>query len=277
MTPAAEQQTPKEPPPIFGKMVELDGTYALQNVSIADIEKVTVEPDDRFVKSIAASNGAMEPIVVVSGAGKHYRILDGKRRVAAHRTLNIQKIAAKVYDANAFTPKQRAIALVRLNHHRSLNPVAEYDALDTLRNGGMKDSKDIAQAVGLTIRQVQRILRLDKLAPELRDVLADGRMTFDTAIKAAALPMKDQKKLIRMAEDGGEDEAGRITLDGVQALKEKGPAHGMDKLFATDVQANPTTMIDQAIGLLERAASALDGDNTKAVNGAIKILKGVQA
>jgi ParB/RepB/Spo0J family partition protein len=277
MTAAAAEQdkADKVAAPIYGNMVELAGESTLKNVSIDDIEPVHVEPDAQFIKSIAASNGAQVPIVLMSGAGKRYRIIDGIRRVAAHRTLELKTIAARLYDANAFTPKDRAIALVRLNHHRSVNPIAEYNALDTLRKAGMTDSKDIAQAVGLNIRQVQRILRLDKLQPELRTLLADGRMTFDTAIKAAALPAKEQKKLAKMAADGGEDEAGRVTLDAVHSLREKGPAHNMALLIGDSLAPTMATLIGQAIASLERAAALTDGDNTKAIHGAIKILKGV--
>jgi ParB-like chromosome segregation protein Spo0J len=257
---AAEQdKADKVAAPIYGNMVELAGESTLKNVSIDDIEPVHVEPDAQFIKSIAASNGAQVPIVLMSGAGKRYRIIDGIRRVAAHRTLELKTIAARLYDANAFTPKDRAIALVRLNHHRSVNPIAEYNALDTLRKAGMTDS----------------ILRLDKLQPELRTLLADGRMTFDTAIKAAALPTKEQKKLAKMAADGGEDEAGRVTLDAVHALREKGPAHNMALLIGDSLAPTMATLIGQAIASLERAAALTDGDNTKAIHGAIKILKGV--
>lgn len=245
-----------------GAFWQIDASLpAVRRIKIADIEKVHATADDTFVKSIQASNGPMQPIILVSaGAGK-YRIVEGKRRVFACRALELDTIDARVYDADKLSTKDRAIVTIRMNHHRSLNPVAEYAAINVLRKAGLTETADIAKAVGLNIRQIQRLTRLDKLADPLRAVLEAGRMTFDTALKAAALPAKDQRKLIKLAEEGGEDEAGRISADSVHALREVGPAHGLDKLFTTDVQANPDTLIVSALSMLERAGSLMQPDS----------------
>lgn len=255
---ATEQAGTDGAQPSAGGIWQIDAALpAVKRIKIADIEKVHVVPDDQFVKSIGASGGPMQAIVVVTaGAGK-LRIVEGKRRVAACRILELESIDARVYDGDKLTAKDRAIVTIRMNHHRSLNPVAEYAAINVLRKSGLTDTAAIAKIVGLNVRQIQRLTRLDKLAEPLRDVLEAGRMTFDTALKAAALPAKDQRKLIKLAEEGGEDEAGRITLDSVHALREVGPAHGLDKLFSTDVQANPDTLIMSALAMLERAGSLM--------------------
>jgi ParB-like chromosome segregation protein Spo0J len=249
----------------------------VQRVKIDDIESAGVVPDDEFVRSVRASNGAEKPIVLVTAGNRGYTIIDGKRRVAAHTMLRDEharfaEIDARIYDAGKLPMVQRHALTIRLNHHRSANPIAELDAIDGMRKAGITDTKDIARALGIGLRQVQRILQLDKLAPELRTAMMQGRMTFDTGIKASRLPAKDQKRLIKAAEKDGDDGPGIISGADVHALLERGPAKGLDKLFGdTAVEADVTTRTASLIAELEQLA-AKHPDTAAHFNAAIVAL-----
>jgi hypothetical protein len=288
MTEAIEQTDAKET-----KAAKADGWHAIEamlapvkRIDISEIGFINVVPDHDFVKSIAKSNGAVEPIVVVR-QGDKLRVIEGKRRVAAHRLLAagengkiFQKIDARVYEDDQLSERDRAILLIRLNHHRSLNPVAELKAINEIRRHGTTDTKKIARLVGLGQRQVQRIMQIDKLDPKLQKVLSDGRMTFDTAIRAARLSPATQRKLIKIADEkAGDDNGngpGQISGADIHALIERGPAKGLDKLFGDTVTVTPASRMSTVLSEVDKLIATLDGDEKKVLASARKLLVSVK-
>lgn len=275
---------PKAPEPAQGGFLEFETGAKDAKMRRIEVALINVnspkDPDDVFVKSIAATGGATEPVIVIEQkSGGRFTLIEGRRRVLAHRILaggddgkTFETIGACVYEAGSLTAVEIAVMALRLNHHRSANPIAELTAVNAIERSGVRDSKMIASMLGIHVRQVQRLKRLELLTPELREALADNRMTLDTALKATKLSRAEQEDLSESA-----DESGVISGDAVHGAMEVGPAKGLEKLFSMDLRPTTHSRLSGVIGELHKILADTDDDEIMRRIGSALVALGAEA
>lgn len=138
---------------------------------------------DDLATSIEAQ-GLLQPIVVcpASETGK-WEILTGQRRFLAHKMLNKESIAAAVLDERAEEAEAKAISITENLIRRKLSGKDLTDAIVFLYNiyGTIKG---VTEATGLPYREVRHHVRYPRLLPELKEMVDDGRLDVNVAVKA---------------------------------------------------------------------------------------------
>jgi ParB family chromosome partitioning protein len=144
----------------------------------------------RLLKSIR-EKGVLTPILVQpNGAG--YKLLDGRRRVAAALRAGLEEIPAILVEEGG--PEITLLA----HATRSENPVAELEAIRELQRRGLSE-KEIARAGYASLGRIRRLAKLNRLAPELAEKVEAGEIAPGVAFQVASLPQEDQHELL--AED----------------------------------------------------------------------------
>ncbi len=107
--------------------------------------------------------GLMQPIVVRSRSGK-YEIIDGHRRVEAHKILKREKIEAILVEGE--DGEMQAMSLVANLQRASLSNFEKALAFERVLNAGVfKSKKELSKAIGKDetyIGDIMNILRMDK-------------------------------------------------------------------------------------------------------------------
>lgn len=142
-------------------------------------------------------------------SGYAFRILAGRRRLAAFRALEYSKIPAIVVprahqDRSLLHPEEdrephtRSVTLSE-NLARSRNYIAELEAFETLVSQGMS-REQIAKTFGLLERELKQLDRLRGMSQELRAALALHQIAPSTALVLATLNHQDQDKFLAMSD-----------------------------------------------------------------------------
>ena len=141
----------------------------------------------RLLKSIR-EKGVLTPILVQpNGAG--YKILDGRRRVAAAIRAGLEEVPAILVEGGG--PEITLLA----HATRSENPVAELEAIRELQRRGLSE-KDIARAGYSSLPRIRRLAKLNRLTPELAGKVEDGEIAPGVAFQIASLPLEEQNRLL---------------------------------------------------------------------------------
>jgi len=159
--------------------------------------------DPELVESIRI-NGLMQPIVVTDD-GTGYRIIAGRRRLAALREVGVD--AAPCVIVSATTPEDRkALELVENLHRLGLTAMQEAQGFQELAKRGL-DAAAIGARVGRSVAYVYDRLRFTKLVPAAVRLLEDGRIEAGHAVILARLRPADQLRAISTkAVDAGYDD-----------------------------------------------------------------------
>jgi ParB/RepB/Spo0J family partition protein len=134
--------------------------------------------------------GILHPVVVAEVDGL-YRILAGRRRVAAAYVAGLEEVPCTVVDATY--GQMQAVSLAE-NAHRSPNPVSDlYAILRLLDRGHSVDS--IARELGLSRGLVRSRMQLAGLDRVMRSRLQSGELGVNLARVVAGLPEARQEEL----------------------------------------------------------------------------------
>jgi len=186
----------------------------------------------RLLKSIQ-EKGILTPILVQrNGAG--YKILDGRRRVAAGIQLGLEEIPAILIEEGG--PEITLLA----HGTRSENPVAELEAICELQRSGLSE-KEIAQAGYSSLSRIRRLAKLNRLAPELAEKVTDGEIAPGVAFQIASLPQEEQRQLL------AEDE--KVTAKTVRQAKYAHRQAAIPALTGWAEQCEPVS-IEEVLGCL---------------------------
>jgi len=141
---------------------------------------------------LTARFGVIEPVVLVQ-PDPHgpFQVVDGRRRIRRARAAGLRSIPARVHVGPPPGPVE-TLCLV-LNTDRSENLAAELDA--ALRLVQNRPLEDVAGQLGLTRAQLERILRLSTLNPDLLQAVFDGRLSEHLALRIRTLPQAIQADL----------------------------------------------------------------------------------
>jgi ParB family chromosome partitioning protein len=160
----------------------------------ANVRKTDTAPTEQFISSIR-EEGVLEALTVRKN-GDGYLVTNGGKRLAALKSL--VKEGAIMADATVTCVLRegddkaaRNISLAVNYMREAMHPVDEYEAFAALSKDGMTP-EDIRKKYGLTKREVEQVLALGQLAPEVRAGWRDGKLEDDAAQAFTLEP--DQKR-----------------------------------------------------------------------------------
>ena len=198
---------------------------------------------DELAKSIEVQ-GLLQPIVVCEARtpGK-WEILTGQRRFLAHKMLRRETIAAAVLDGCVSEGEAKAISITENLIRRRLSGRELKDGILYLYNiyGSIYD---VWQATGIPREQIRDYVKYPRLLPELKELVDDGAVNINAAVKA---------------QDASEDDGGEPDADvAVRLAKEMEPMSGPQrKNVVRQRRDNPEKPIEDVIETAKTGARVI--------------------
>ena len=180
-----------------------DPKNAVLKVAIEDIEPNQKQPrkhfQDKALRELANSiseHGLMQPIVVRK-TGDVYEIIAGERRwrasqLAGQKTVEV--IIKDVADDDVFV-----LALIENIQREDLNPIEEAEAYRQIIDQRNLTQEQLAEAVGKERSSIANVLRLLKLPPRVRSMVAEGALGMGHA--RALLSLKSEEDMVKIAQE----------------------------------------------------------------------------
>lgn len=157
------------------------------------------QPRNRFdegeTAELAASiqlHGVLQPIVVRATADGEYELIAGERRLRAARIAGLTHIPAVVRESAE--GEQLELALVENLQRQDLNAIEEAAAYRELVDRFALSHEEVARKVGKSRVAVSNALRLLDLTIEVREAVADGRITEGHGRALAALTVPELQR-----------------------------------------------------------------------------------
>lgn len=168
-------------------------------------DEITGEDYERFKKSIA-NEGIITPLIVAPDM----TIVSGHQRYKAAKDLGI-KLVPVIINEELDDEEEKMRKLLASNFGRLKNNpmkqsrvISEYEKLLGITHGGSRDQNDrlkqsdIAKQLGINETTLKRLKRLQKLSPELQDLVERGELNYTTAVTVySKLPQELQTQLIK--------------------------------------------------------------------------------
>ena len=199
--------------------------------------QVRTQTPGKGIEALARSveaQGLLQPIVVCGAReeGK-WEILTGQRRFLAHRYLRRHSISAAVLDERVDEGQAKAISITENLVRRQLSGKDLKDGILYLYNlyGSVQD---VAQTTGLPRSKVQDYVKYPRLLPELKEMVNDGVVDVNAAVKAQdasndAHGVPDSEVAVKLARE-------MAAMSGVQR-----------KRIAKERAEHPERSVDEAI------------------------------
>lgn len=233
-----------------------------------DVRSVTVEAgatDKEFKSFVAAiqQNGYVPPRVRVHGGRLH--AVDGRRRIAALKTLGYETVRVMPPDDPNMTRSQAIAQAMALNiQSKAMSPVERMGAIQKIQKASADDGskltvKGIADSLGVATGTISGYLSLAKYDAEALDLLHTGKVAYGAAIAIMAESgpeaASDQLKALAAQAEVSSNGKGKVTYGAAKkALRKKADADkdtGGGKTRQLNVQAAIAGMND-AITKLEK-------------------------
>lgn len=133
--------------------------------------------DEQRLEELASSireHGVLQPILV-RPMGAQYQLVAGERRLSAAQRAGLMKIPAVVKDV----PDDRLLelALIENIQREQLNPIEEAQACQRLLETLGTTQEDLALRLGKERSTIANSLRLLKLPPQVRLLVAEGKLS----------------------------------------------------------------------------------------------------
>jgi len=174
----------------------------LAEIPIEQIQPNPYQPRRTFneasIEELARSvreHGIVQPLVVTR-AGDQYKLVAGERRFRAAQKAGLATVPVVVKDAMKSADVLQ-IALVENIQREDLNPMEEANAYYQLHDEFGMTQEEIARRVGKERSTVANFLRLLKLPPGVKELLASGQLSMGHA--RALLAVESGKKLEELA------------------------------------------------------------------------------
>jgi ParB family chromosome partitioning protein len=177
-----------------------------------DIDRIRTNPvqprlklDESRLEELAASireNGILQPVLVRPMKGG-YQLVAGERRLAAAQRAGLLRIPAVVREV----PDERLLelALVENIQREQLNPIEEAQACHNLMDTLHMTQEELAARLGKERSTVANALRLLRLPPPIKTLVADGSLSPGHARALLSLnspPAELSKLAARMVQQG---------------------------------------------------------------------------
>lgn len=229
------------------------------------------EPDKGFVQTII-NLGVMVPVIVAEYPDGTWQVRDGLRRIVGARMAlaylrkqnrlysHVESIPVQIYEgADKVTAEAWTVIL---NEARSGNPIAEARAVAEMAHEGVTFN-DIMARTGRTKAQVNKLLQLGGLRPELQDAALQGQITPSLAAKLAKESAEVQEWAVNEIAQGN-----KVVLTAPAPTQTQLPL-ARTWIVAKGDMPNLTEM--QVFGDLEDALAAKNGDDEIGVYEVFKV------
>ena len=178
------------------------------------------EEMDKMVDSVK-EYGVMTPAIVRPRRDGGYEIVAGHRRFLASRRAGVDTMPCIVRDMDDDTaiilmvdsncqrehilPSEKAKA-----YEMKLNAIKRQGQRSDLTSGQLGQKlnhgvsvEQVADDAGTSIKQVQRFIRLNKLTPDLMQLVDDGRLKTTPAVELSYLTPEEQEEFLSYMEEEG--------------------------------------------------------------------------
>lgn len=177
---------------------------ALVEIGIEQLRRGRFQPRTDFpaetLQELASSirtQGVVQPIVVRPAPAGGYEIVAGERRWRAAQLAGLREVPVVI---RAIDDKTAALFALAENVQReSLNPVDEAEGIARLVGELGLTHQDVAEALGYKREHVSHLLRITRLEPQVKALLACGSLTFGHAKVLAGLAPEAQLAMARQA------------------------------------------------------------------------------
>lgn len=197
-------------------------------VPLYRVEPRTGQPrtvfDDEALSSLADSiavHGLIQPVTVRPADGGYYQIIAGERRWRASRMAGLHEIPVNVIEADE--SETSLLSLIENIQRMDLNPIEEARAYKAMMDAYDLTQEEVAAIVGKPRPTIANALRLLSLAPEVVELLEQGRLLPGHAkyllnLRDGSVQLAAAQKII----DSGLTV--RQASDFIEALRKKTPA-----------------------------------------------------
>ena len=153
--------------------------------------KVFKSEDLQELVQSVKEKGILQPIVV-RRKGDQWEIIAGERRYRAAQKLG--HITVPAIEIQASDVESLELALIENLQRADLSPLEEAEGYQRLQDDFQMTQEQIAQKVGKDRATVANAIRLLKLAPDVKGLLASGKLTAGHARVLAALSTPQEQK-----------------------------------------------------------------------------------
>jgi len=206
-TPSGQGSVEIEAKPQFSGEREGEQGTAILQIPLDDIIPNTFQPrsniDEAELAGLSVSireTGLMQPIAVRRAKGtasSQYELIAGERRWRAARLAGLDRIPAILHDADDRQSAEWAI--IENVQREDLNPIDRGMAYANLAKRFGLAHAEIADRVGVDRSTIANLIRIVSLEPEIRDLVASGRLS--TGHAKALLSMPGGAERVRVAQE----------------------------------------------------------------------------
>ena len=175
---------------------------SIVEIKITDIEANEMQPrkafDDSTLAELSESikeHGVVQPIIV-RRSGNSYQIVAGERRWRASRMAGEKTIPAIVKECSNLEVME--LALIENLQREDLNAIEEAMAYKALIEEYNMTQEEISRKIGKSRPVIANHLRLLQLPQEIKDMIAEGKITQGHA--RALLAIAGEKRQLEVAE-----------------------------------------------------------------------------
>jgi ParB family transcriptional regulator, chromosome partitioning protein len=168
----------------------------IQLISLVSITPNTNQPRQTFkqesldeLSESIKTHGVIQPIIVTQ-KGEVYEIIAGERRFRASQLANLPNIPAIVKNIDELAAE--SIAIIENIQREELNPMDQARAYARLISTYKLSHDEIAAKVHKSRSAISNMLRLNKLHPEVKQHLQEGRIEMGHARALLAAPDDQQ-------------------------------------------------------------------------------------
>ena len=166
---------------------------------ISQIENYAGQPrkyfDEESLAELAesiAEHGIIQPLTVRKLSSGYYQIIAGERRWRAARMAGLKEVPVVVIEADDRTAME--LAMVENLQREDLNPMEEAEGYKALMDQYGMTQEQAASRVGKSRSAVANALRLLNLAPAVRKLVEENKLSAGHARALLPLSQRDQEK-----------------------------------------------------------------------------------
>lgn len=170
-------------------------------IDINDIRPNSNQPrkvfDEEKLEELAASieaHGLIQP-VVLRKSENGYEIVAGERRWRAARKTGIRKLPCIIRELT--DEENMLLAIIENMQREDLNPIEEAEGISQMIDTYGLTQEQVSKSVGKSRPYITNSLRLLKLIPEVRELVADGGIS--TGHAKALVSVSDEERQLSLA------------------------------------------------------------------------------
>ena len=224
---------------------------------ISQVESCSSQPRKHFDEASLAEladsirqHGIIQPLTVRKLASGYYQIIAGERRWRAARLAGLQEVPVIVMEAD--DRKAAELAMIENLQREDLNPMEEAAGYQALMEQHHMTQEEAAQRVGKSRSAVANSLRLLNLAPAVRKLVEEDKLSAGHTRALLPLPPALQEKAAEAVVSGGlsvrQAEALAKRLAAEQKEKPAAQSAGVD--YAAEAQKELSSKLGRGVRIV---------------------------